>query len=48
MKFGKKDKEQFYILVMDILEDLEKCPPTRNNSIAIDKLQKLKQMIEWL
>ncbi len=48
MEFNKQDKEQFYILIMDILEDLEKCPPTYNNNSAIQKCQKLKQMIEWL
>ena len=43
----KAKKEQLYLLVMDILEDLEKCPPTYNNSSAIQKLEKLKQIIEW-
>ena len=31
-----------------ILEDLEKCPNTYNNSAAIQKVEKLKQIVEWL
>ena len=34
----KAKKEQLYLLVMDILEDLEKCPSTYNNSSAIKLL----------
>ena len=44
----KAKKEQLYLLVMDILEDLEKCPPTYSNNSAIQKLEKLKQIVEWL
>ena len=41
-------KEELYLLVMSILEDLEKCPNTYNNSAAIQKVEKLKQIVEWL
>ena len=44
----KIKKEELYFLIMNILEDLERCPPTYNNSAAIEKCQKLKQLIEWL
>tara|TARA_Y100000004_G_scaffold115689_1_gene129953 strand:- start:2290 stop:2430 length:141 start_codon:yes stop_codon:yes gene_type:complete len=44
----KTKKEKLYHLIMEILEDLEKCPPTYNNNSAIEKCQKLKQIIEWL
>ena len=44
----KTKKEELYILVMSILEDLEKCPNTYNNSTAIQNVEKLKQLVEWL
>ena len=37
----KNRKEELYLLVMSILEDLEKCPNTYNNSAAIQKVEKL-------
>ena len=44
----KIKKEELYLLVMSILEDLEKCSNTYNNSAAIQKVEKLKQIVEWL
>ena len=48
MSFTKQDKERLYLLIMDIMEDLEKCRQTYNNNSAMEKCQKLKQVIEWL
>ena len=44
----KTKKEELYILVMSRLEDVEKCTNTYNNSTAIQKVEKLKQLVEWL